>query len=430
MKSPHHAGASVTVPLLFLVAHSLPLLADFQPSTWQYRKRLPVDPGKPISSVHIDRQIYARAAGDLADLRIVRGVEEVPHLITRMSGSREARRVDAEVLDRSAAGDTVQVVLSLPGSAERHSRVTLTTTEVNFKKRVKLEASADRKAWALVRKEAYIFDFTHEAQHSSILHVDYPVSTRRFLRLTVEGWQDPAVLTGAYVTLAEDRPAVRQVMQEFASPAGTAEEKTKSVVYELDFGGAGIPKDLLRFEIDPAAAPAFFHRAVDIEVSEDKSKGWIPHGRGVLYRVTDEQSLWVQIPEARHRHMKVRVFHGDDKPLGLKSILAESVLRRVIFPVTAGGDYWVYYGNVKAKRPSYDLPMVLAKSSMESAATINAAAEETNPGYVEPPPPVKPFSDRYPGVLYGALGVAVLVIGYMTVRFIQKASSSSAQSSS
>ena len=406
---------------LAVIAILLPAVgfADFTPSAWKFRKRLPVESGKPISSAHVDRQVFAKAASSLDDIRIVRGSEEVPYLITRMSGSRENKQIDAEILDRSAIGDSVQFVLALPSNVARHSRVNLATNQSNFRKKVRLEASADRQSWALVRKEAYIFDFTYEAQHSSILSVEYPVSTRRYLRVTIEGWQDPAVLTGAGVSLAEDRPPVRQVVQEFKTLTPTEEPKTKSTNYVLDFGETGVPKDLLRFELQ---GEPLFHRAVEVEVSEDPTKGWSPHAHGVIFRIADEQSLWIQLQDTRARYFRIRVFHGDDQPVPIRSVVAESIIRRVIFPVREGADYWMYYGNAAAKTPAYDLPMVLARSSIESASTINAGAEEANPGYIEPPPPVKPFSDRHPELLWGILGIAVLAIGYMTVRFLQKAS--------
>lgn len=396
--------------------------ADFTPSAWQYRKRLPVESGKTISAAHIDRQVYANAAADLSDLRIVRGAEEVPYLITRLGASRESRTVEAQILDSSASGGSVQYVLSLAG-APRHSRITLQTRETNFRKKVRLEASADNKTWALVRKEAYIFDFTYEGQHSSILSIEYPLSTRPYLRLTIEGWDDPAVVWGANLGLTEDRPAVRQVVREFAQPAAEEDPKAKATNYVLDFGEEPAPKDLLRLDLTPDAASKalLFHRAATVETSKD-GKLWSWHGSGVVYRVEGEESLAVSMGDTRERYLRLRLFHGDDKPLPLRAVLAESVIRRVIFPVTSAGDYWLYYGNPNARRPAYDLPMVLAKSSIESAAPINAAAEEANPGFTPPPPPVKPFSDRYPGLLYGVLGVAVVAIGYMTVRFLQKAS--------
>ena len=43
-----------------------------------------------------------------------------------------------------------------------------------------------------------------------------------------------------------------------------------------------------------------------------------------------------------------------------------------------------------------------------------------NPDYRPPADAVKPWSERYPGVLYGVLGVAILAMGVVTVRFLLK----------
>jgi len=391
--------------------------ADFKLSDWQYRKKIPVRAGAAISALYVDRQVFAKSREDLADLRIVRWTEEVPYAITQMAGTGEVREAPAEVLDRVATSGSVQFVVGLLGETARHSRITLSTSETNFRKKVKIEASPDRKNWSLLRKEAYIFDFTYEAQHASIRWIEYPVSTRRYLRVTVEGWKDPAVLTGATVSLADERPAVRQTVQEFAMPTAVEDTTAKAAAYVLDFGEDGIPKDQLRIEI---SGSSMFHRAADVEVSNDTQR-WTPLSRGVIYRIPDEQSLWLTMPDTRQRYLRVRIFHGDDKPLTVRSITAESLLRRVTFPTVVGSEYWIYYGNTNAQMPVYDLPKVLAPSAL-TAPTINAGVEEINPAYVAPAGPVKPFSDRYPQLLYAILALAVLAIGYATVRFLQRLS--------
>ena len=77
------------------------------------------------------------------------------------------------------------------------------------------------------------------------------------------------------------------------------------------------------------------------------------------------------------------------------------------------------FGNPKAHTPSYDLAMVLAKRTLDSAVSVTAEGRQENPGYKAPEPPVKPLSERNPLLLYGVLGVAVLGIGYFTLRFMQ-----------
>src|SRR4051794_2768419 len=47
---------------------------------------------------------------------------------------------------------------------------------------------------------------------TGILTVEYPVSTRRYLRLTIPGWNDPAYLQSAWLTYRKEADAVRDVM--------------------------------------------------------------------------------------------------------------------------------------------------------------------------------------------------------------------------
>ena len=101
------------------------------------------------------------------------------------------------------------------------------------------------------------------------------------------------------------------------------------------------------------------------------------------------------------------------------SVTVEAIARNIIFPSQAGGDYWLYFGNLQAHAPSYDLSMVLAKSTLDNAVSVSAEGRQANPGYKPPEPPVKPLSERYPGLLYGVLGIAVLGLGYFAVRFMQ-----------
>ena len=72
---------------------ALLLHADFQPSSWKYRRPLPAGTEAPIEVVNIDRGIYVGAQPGLDDLRIVNGQGEVPYVLERISGSRQRTEV-------------------------------------------------------------------------------------------------------------------------------------------------------------------------------------------------------------------------------------------------------------------------------------------------------------------------------------------------
>jgi hypothetical protein len=51
---------------------------------------------------------------------------------------------------------------------------------------------------------------------------------------------------------------------------------------------------------------------------------------------------------------------------------------------------------------------------------VTLGQQEPNAVYRKPEPPTKPWSDRHPGVLYGVLLAAILVMGFLAVKFLLK----------
>ncbi len=128
--------------------------------------------------------------------------------------------------------------------------------------------SADGRRWTRVRDDGYIFDFSQDEQHVSILEVGYPVSSRRYVRLTVYGWNDPKAVERAWITLDKNELPVRDLMATLkADPQQDA--KTQSSLYTWDLGVSGSPHDQLSLEVDTPA----FERAATVEISKD-GKDW------------------------------------------------------------------------------------------------------------------------------------------------------------
>ena len=399
-------------PLSFLLAAAL-AYADFTPSAWQYRKAIHPGEARAANSTRIDRDVYFIAREDLADLRIVHGVDEVPYLIVTATSQVKETQVAATMQDRAVTAEAVEAVMVFD-KVVPHNRLTIQSGISNFRHKVQLYASIDGREWALIKKDAYLFDFTADEHHASLLTLDYPTSTRRFLKVVIEGARDPAILSGASVLLREERPAIWQEIAKFPDPTPIEDDKRRATSYDFDFGAPGAPRDRVTLAIaDPA-----FHRSVATEWS-DNGKDWIPDGFSTVYRTEGSESLQLQVGSRRSRYLRVTLYHGDDKPLKLTAVAVEAIARNIIFPSQTAGEYWLYFGNPKARTASYDLAMVLAKGTLDNAVTVNADGRQENPGYKPPDPPVKPLSERNPGLLYGVLGVAVLGLGYFAVRFMQ-----------
>ncbi len=393
--------------ILSLLCFAALARADFDPAHWQFLRTVTANQAQQVCVLPLDRAVYEGARPDLGDLRVVRDGREVPYVLETLAGAVEKTELRAQILDRSvvpAAG--LELTLDL-GREARHNRLRIATGKTNFWVKVRIETSPDGLRWALARGDGYLFDFTQGGRSISMLTVDYPLSTRRFVRATFFGWMKTDAVTGAWLTDYRERAPVWQSVA-LALPARIEDGDTSLVVFDL--GAERLPHSRLRLE----TGAALFHRACEIESSSDR-KEWRYIASGVVYRFPDEESLTLDFPEQWDRYLRLRIFNGDDRPVPVERAVFETIRRRVKFLPAAAGEYALYYGNPQAQAPSYDLGSILARRTQAAETVLAAGAERWNGAYR---PPRKPWSDRYPAVLYGVLAAAIVSMGYVAVRFL------------
>lgn len=384
--------------------------AAFTPSAWRFRQQIPAGSESTISVVPLNAAVYRAARADLADLRVVHDGREAPYILERLSAREEDREIPAEIVDKSISGGALQLTLAAR-RGDRHNRVRIATPRTNFRQPVTVETSDDNRHWSIARNDAELFDFTEKGYAVSVLSVDYPASTRPYVRLTIAGWRDLDAVSGAWLRFTQKTPAVRVALADL-SPKIARDSETRSTVLTLD-PGAALPCSRLEFEI---ATPRF-SRALEVE-SSPNGKDWNVAVRGVLARVEKSETPALDFPEVHGRYFRIRVFNRDDQPLEFQRVRMLADERRVKFESAGGGNWWLYYGNPEAKAPEYDLAAVLPHDSA-AVVVLKAGSEQTNPDYRPPPPVERPWTERHPTVLYVTLGLAVVVLGAVTIRFLR-----------
>ena len=405
--------------LLSLLLISVPAIQALDTARWQFQSAIQVPLGSTgIASAKLTRDIYASSEPGLADLRVVRGGEEVPYLIEIRSGAVEFREIEPAVINQSVLpGRGLQLTLDL-GSHLKHSRVRISTGETNFRRMVRIETSNDERSWAIARSDGYVFDFSQGDRHMAVLTVDYPASTMRYVRVTVYGWMKTDAVRQVWSAYRHERPSERDVMAA-VSPERSEDPETKSTVLLVDLKQSGVPCDRVRVE----SGPSPFFRAVELETSANR-RDWHFAAAGTIYQTPGESSPGLEFSERHERYLRLRIFNGDDKPIPVASIVLETTVRLLKFALADGaGPFNLFTGNPEAKVPHYDFAAVLAREAPQPEVPANLLQPSANPGYRPPPPPVKPWSERYPQLLYGTLALAILVMGYITVRFLLKVKS-------
>ena len=399
----------MTKLVLSILAAPCLLRADFDVQSWQFRRPIQVKEAVTISRFVADNSMYRDSHARLRDLRIIRAGLETPYQLLVMSGTHEEVELRPTLLNKAVVPHVgVQAVLDLKGHSQ-HNRLRIVTGQKNFKEIVRVETSDDGRDWAVVRNDGIIFDISREDRDVSDLTIEYPVSTRRYLRLTIPGWNDPAYLQSAWLAYRRETDAVRDVMAVLTPVAGE-DSKAKTTSLLVDIGFEGLPYDRLEVTV----GSGMFFRDVEVFVSND-GKQWSFASDGVLFRTAERTQLAIQIPEQWSRYVKLVISNGDDPPLSAGQVTLSGLRRVIRFPLTAVGPYWLYSGRAATKEPSYDFARVTPATS--DAATVRLGEPENNPQYRAPS---LPWTDRYPYFLYAVLIGAVAIMGYVTWRFLAK----------
>ncbi len=381
------------------------------PERWLYRQRITT--ASPVTRITLDKAVYDGAAFSLADLRVIRDGNEVPYLLTVAGAQRQFGLAPVRIVNKESRAGVLFVTLEL-NTSDPHNQLQLAVTREDFRSQLTIEASDDGRQWSTVRRSAYIFRYRADdgqiVEHTTLR---YPDSRRRYVRLAIAGWPDPERFTGASVLFDRASQASRSEIWSFANRTAPAITITRSTCLVLNTGTRA-PRD--RAELTMADTGPF-HRGVTIDEGSD-GKVWSHHGSGAIYRIRGEESLSLDFPETRLPFQRVCIYQGDDKPVTPTGIRLLGIDRAVTFRSEAAGTYWLYYGKASAEAPSYDI----ARTAGDEFATAKAgslSAREPNPAYKPPPAPVLPWTERFPGLLYAVLAVAVAGLGWMALRLLR-----------
>jgi hypothetical protein len=230
-------------------------------------------------------------------------------------------------------------------------------------------------------------------------------------------WQGSAGDRRPYADQVRDQAEMPYIIRKLdaldafsMSPAIIQESNMRTTLITVDIGFQGLPHDAVQLVIDPGQ----FYRSFTLESSRDSTK-WRPIGAGVIFRRAEREALTNSFAEQWDRYLRVRIVNRDDPPLAVRQLILSTERRVVEFPADVTGQYWLYYGSPGARPPSYDFAET--RPIHAQTAVVELGTEEINPAYRET---LKPWTDRRPAVLYAVLAAAILIMGFVAVRFLIK----------
>ena len=182
--------------MVLLAVASSSVAADFSQRDWRYVKDIVLPSGlqaQDLVELVPDREVFAGAAGGLADLRIISDENiEIPYRLEVSKEGTPAREMPwtSSILNvpRDAGQRTTNLEVDLGTPGLPSHRLTISVPDVNFWREVTLQTSTDRENWSTIMRGAKIYasEFTGES-----LTITYPETTSRYLRLVIHDEDSP-----------------------------------------------------------------------------------------------------------------------------------------------------------------------------------------------------------------------------------------------
>lgn len=423
----------LTIAVLFLIvavflsAGSSSVSAAFPLCDWQYAKAiiLPVDlQHEGLVEFVPDREVFAGSSSGLADLRIIADKDtEVPYKleVSKAEGQRTAFQV--ALRDKGyIPGQYNTFIADLGHEGTLHNEIEVKTPSTNFRRRATVETSNDGATWAkVVEQTVYDFTVTERRFTTRDTRVRYPESTARYLRVKIADEDGkPLEITGATVFFVKETPA-----QEAPWPTsilGTSRDTSRrTTLVEMDLGTPGIPSYRLAVDIPEVN----FYREVTLEASTDRKEWSTILSRSHIYAYDTPKfvgrNLVIRYPETTSRYLRLIIHDEDSPPLSIQGADVWGVRRRLVFSANPQHSYHLYYGNVEAQRPSYDIERVFPYLVTEELPEAKLGPQATNPDFVEKEPPLPPVSERFPWLFPTVIAVAAIIVALLLLGIIRQA---------
>ena len=398
------------------------VLADFELSKWMYQKEIrftPITTGSKLVSFTLDGEVFNNSKEGLADLRIIdSNNKETAYklLVEKVEQLRQSFPV--RIVNLGSGGEYTQLTLDLGKEGIIHNSVTFSTTSINFRRQVEVEASADATNWFLIKKAsegAYIYDYSLDFKAKNTT-VYYPESTYRYLRLKIiDSGEEPIKIGGATVYYNVSTSAY-EVTYKPKILEKKEDKETRSTQIILDLEAKGVPSNQIKLTTNEVN----FNREVAVEGSNNKTD-WSQLGaRDVIFSYQTPKFVGLKTnivyPESNFRYLRLTVFNRDNQPISFGDFSVWGTLRKVLFQAEPNLTYKLFYGNPKARFAEYDLESYLQYLDTSTAADAILGAGENNSAFAGEIPPKKPLTERYPYLLSGVLAVLVVILGSMVLR--------------
>jgi hypothetical protein len=362
----------------------------------------------------VDDEIWSHTRPDLSDIRLLGSDNhEVPYVLVTKGSSRQVEEMPAKIEELGRSGEQTTFVVEVDQNSD-FNRVNLTLDTKNFVTQATVDGMDDLHDPKPVRMGPFtLYDFSKEHLGSNFA-LNLPDLRFRFLRVKVGKEVAPDQVKAATVANETESKAL---YTDLATLTG-AQQKKHSSVYTWKANKA-VPLDRVSFDVDGVNFMRPAH--VEDEKGNIVASGQISRIKMQAHgKLVQSEDLTLGTNGSHSEHYTIVVENGDDPPLKIRRVVPQAIERRVYFQPNGVARLTVYYGDEKLGAPVYDYAKLFQTSSEAQAGQAKLGPGQHNAAYTGRPDD-RPWTDRHPEVLWGAMIIAVAGFGFIAMRSLKKA---------
>jgi hypothetical protein len=401
--------------LLLVLFLAIILKADFSSRNWEYKKEIAVVDGGRVANVKIDAETYNHSKDDLSDLRIVNNEgKEVPYKLEILESTKEMIRFEPRLYNLSnIPSEFTEFYLDMGENSETINKLHIVTPDKNFRRKVEIFGSDDSKKWYKIRDDAYIFNFHTDDYTSALTDLNFADTRRRYLKIII--WNEkekPLEIEECWVYRQKIFKAqMDQIPFKMISRIENEEKKRTEII--LDFVYNNIPKNEISLNFDSPG----YHRSVCAFESTD-SEDWRYLGSGVIYRFDEgNRNNIINLGEARDKYLKILIYNQDDRPLKIEDISAFGNQRLIYFPVEKNKQYFLFYGNPDARRPTYEFEKLLPHVESKKSVMVLLEKEQHNEDYSRV---IEVLKEDQQFIIWPMVTFVIVALGFLIIKSIKR----------
>jgi hypothetical protein len=285
----------------------------------------------------------------------------------------------------------------------------------------------------LLTQDGLLLDVVRVGNSVRIDRISFSQSRFRYYRVVIENEAEPPLtIVGARVLDREETRAPRTYHE--AAIAGVNENRDeRTTIVVVDLKSANLP--IVGLELQVLADGDFF-RTVTLETSDtvENTRSFRPVATFDIYRIRPagrepRQSLTSAFPEARGRYLRITIQNGDDQPVTVQQVTAESIDTWLVCErerlVGAAFPTALYAGDKQLAAPQYDLSRTAGEVSVTALdGSASIGPRQSNPLFVGPNTPRRPWSEEHWDLIWTLTIGGVALFGGLTALLLWKAAKS------